>query len=235
MSKNSLKMRLNAYLNADLKSDLKKSKVTADVNNCKVATSSNNIINTNSRELDIINNIRTRELEIDGFVLKMAYDDFVLTHDEYMYAAYRYRKLYLENRLFKAVKDLWPQIVFSIVNARENKRYESFKHSINLFYKVIKSGMWKIPFGFKKYTKIGVNAAAHLAKKLAEHAARKAQEIKDSTAYLSLRENFLGQKQIKSRVSEPEKPKIPESPPDRVKFEGGFKDAYLKFCGRLAV
>lgn len=93
-----------------------------------------------------------------------------LTADEHAFAVMRYGRCYdthptkLQNH-----QELWPQIVYSIVRARAKSGYETINHAINVIFKIIKDGRWKIPFGFKKYTEIGRKAVNHLAAKLKEH------------------------------------------------------------------
>lgn len=55
-------------------------------------------------------------------------------------------------------QELISQLKYSLVNKQQIKRVSTFQHAVSRFMKIISSGNWRTPYGYKKYDPVGIRA-----------------------------------------------------------------------------
>lgn len=73
----------------------------------------------------------------------------------------RYAKAAVERTVLRAkvaigdINRLWQEVKFALLTPQHRKGTQNFKHAVNRFMLLIRTGGWKMPFGYEKYSEDG--------------------------------------------------------------------------------
>lgn len=138
----------------------KRTNLTTSINNRYIHTVEN--INNNTKYID--------SLEKSGGDVNFNQNVLNLSKRELAYA-----KAAVERTVLKAkvavddIKTLWLQVQFALSTPAHCKGTNGFKHSVNRFMQIIRTGGWKMPFGYEKYSNECKNDYQHLKEHEKKH------------------------------------------------------------------
>jgi hypothetical protein len=121
----------------------KRTILTTSINNRDINTVE--IINNNTNNVDYLENT--------GGDVNFNQDESKLNKRQLAYA-----KAAVERTVLKAkvavgdIKTLWSQVHFALSTPEHRQGTQNFKHAVNRFMLLIRSGGWRMPFGYEKYS-----------------------------------------------------------------------------------
>ena len=126
------------------------------VNRDKITTSINNryintveIKNNNIENAPSVSKIENGDVNFSQSVLK-------LSNKELGYAKAAVERTILAAKVaVDDIQTLWGQVKFALSTPQHRKGTQNFKHAVNRFMLLIRSGVWRAPFGYEKYNSAG--------------------------------------------------------------------------------